>query len=88
MPGMNRPTRKIEKEDVPEPEPEVKKKRVMTAEERKRFAHQFPKHDHDSDACSGLTDENQTAAFERLREKRNEMFGVGVPEKVRSLLVK
>lgn len=53
----------------------------VLSEERRRLAHQDPVHDHNPDACSSLTDENQLSSFNRLNEKRNEMYGVGEPQK-------
>jgi len=47
------------------------------AEEMKRLAHQDPEHDHNPDACAGLADESQLASFNRLNQRRNEMYGVG-----------
>eukprot|EP00039_Didymoeca_costata_P018706 m.334616 g.334616 ORF g.334616 m.334616 type:complete len:729 (+) comp17399_c0_seq1:112-2298(+) len=78
--GMNRPTAKIIKDDKPVEEPAPK--RVRTAEERRKMAHQDPLHDHDTEACSSLADENQINSFMMLNDKRNEMYGVGVPKKM------
>lgn len=80
MPGMNRPTRQIIKieEDMPEPPPEPPKKKRTHAEIQK-LAHQDPVHDHDADMCSALSDENQLKSFKLLNDKRNEMYGQGVP---------
>jgi prickle len=63
-----------EVEEVPE-EP----KKVRSHETIARLAHQDPIHDHDSEMCSGLTDENQLKSFNALDDKRNEMYGIGVP---------
>lgn len=77
--GMNRPSAKIIKDKAEEPEPAPKK--VRTAADRKKLAHQDPLHDHDPDACSALADENQIRSFQMLNDKRNEMYGVGIPRK-------
>lgn len=75
-----------EPEVAPEPVKPPKKKR--TREQLVRLAHQDPAHDHDLGACSHLGDpnnhnENQIKSFELLSQKRNEMYGVGQPERYR-----